>query len=63
VLHLYFCWNENNGIPPEFSEIKLRTLVNALLADVSLHSLQELSLSGRETIETHSSLSDFIHST
>jgi hypothetical protein len=27
---------------PELSEIKLRTLVNAHLADVSLHSLQEL---------------------
>jgi hypothetical protein len=63
VLHLHFCWNENNGIPPELSEIKLRTFVNAHLADVPLHSLQEL-LSGRETIETHSlSLSDFIHST
>jgi hypothetical protein len=43
VLHLHFCWNENNGISPELSEIKLRTLVNAHLADVSLHSLQELS--------------------
>jgi hypothetical protein len=43
VLHLHFFWNENNGIPPELSEIKLRTLVNAHLADASLHSLQELS--------------------
>jgi hypothetical protein len=43
VLHLHFCWNENNGILPELSEIKLRPLVNAHLADVSLHSLQELS--------------------
>jgi hypothetical protein len=42
VLHLHFCWNENNGIPPKLSEIKLRTLVNAHLADISLHSLQEL---------------------
>jgi hypothetical protein len=47
VLHLHFCWNENNGILPELSEIKLRTLVNAHLADVSLHSLQELSLRKR----------------
>jgi hypothetical protein len=42
VLHLRFCWNENNDISPEISEIKLRTLINAHLADVSLHSLQEL---------------------
>jgi hypothetical protein len=43
MLHLNFCWNENNGILPEISEIKLITLFNAHLADVSLHSLQELS--------------------
>jgi hypothetical protein len=42
VLHLHFYWNENTGIPPELSEIKLIILVNAQLADVSLHSLQEL---------------------
>ena len=42
VLHLHFCWNENNDISPELSEIRLGTLVNAHLADVSLHSLQEL---------------------
>jgi hypothetical protein len=24
VLHLHFCWYENNDISPEFSEIKLR---------------------------------------
>jgi hypothetical protein len=41
VLHLHFCWNENNSIPPELSEINSNP-VNALLADVSLHSLQEL---------------------
>jgi hypothetical protein len=35
VLRLPFCWNENNGIPPELSEIKLRTLVNAHLVDIS----------------------------
>jgi hypothetical protein len=44
VLHLHFCWNENKGTSPELSEIKLRTLVNVHLADVSLHSLQELLL-------------------
>jgi hypothetical protein len=49
VLHLHFFWNEDNGIPPELYEIKLKTLVNTHLADASLHSLQEL-LSGRETI-------------
>jgi hypothetical protein len=42
VLHLLFYWNENNDIPPEISEIKLRPVVNAHLVDVSLHSLQEL---------------------
>jgi hypothetical protein len=41
---MHFYWNENNGISPELPEIKLRTLVNAHLADVSLHSLQELLL-------------------
>jgi hypothetical protein len=64
MLLLHFCWNENNGISPELSEIKLRIFVNAHLVDVSLHSLQELSHSGRETIETHSlSLLDFIYLT
>jgi hypothetical protein len=47
VLHLHFCWNENNGISPEISEIKLKTLVNAHLADISLHSLQELLSLGK----------------
>jgi hypothetical protein len=61
--------NEKNAISPELSEIKLRIL--------SIHTLWTFhctpsrnSLSGRETIETHSSpLSDFniqheiIHST
>jgi hypothetical protein len=47
VLHLHFCWFENNGVLLELSKIKLRTLVNALLEDVSLHSLQELSLKKR----------------
>jgi hypothetical protein len=42
VLHMHFYWNENNGISPDLSKIKLRILVNAHLADVSLHSLQEL---------------------
>jgi hypothetical protein len=62
VLHLLFCWNENNGILPELSEIKLKPS--------SMHTLQKFTallegtLLGRETIETHSSpLSEFIHST
>jgi hypothetical protein len=42
VLHLHFCWNEKNGISPDLSEIKFITLINAHLANVSLHSLQEL---------------------
>jgi hypothetical protein len=32
VPHLHFCGNENNGIPPELSEINSEP-VNALLAD------------------------------
>jgi hypothetical protein len=47
VLRLHLCWNENNGIPLKLFEIKLRTLVNAHLADVPLHSLLELSLRKR----------------
>jgi hypothetical protein len=35
VLHLHFYWNKNNSIPHEIFEIKLRTLVNAHLVDVS----------------------------
>jgi hypothetical protein len=38
--------NENNGIPPELSEVNSEP-VNALLADASLHSLQELLLKKR----------------
>jgi hypothetical protein len=36
VLHLHFCWNENNSISLEISEIKLITLFNALLVGTSL---------------------------
>jgi hypothetical protein len=58
VLHLHFYWNENNGISPELSEINSEPCqrtpcrrFTALLAGTSL--------SGRETIETNSSLSNF----
>jgi hypothetical protein len=33
VLNFHFCKNENNINPPELLEMKIQTLVNALLAD------------------------------
>jgi hypothetical protein len=34
VLNLHFYENENNVNPPELSEIKVLTLVNALLSEI-----------------------------
>jgi hypothetical protein len=64
VLHLHFCWNENNGIPPELSEINSEPLSTHSLRTFHCTPCRNFSHSGRETIETHSlSLSDFKHST
>jgi len=62
VLNFHFHKNENNVIPPELSEIETLTPSTHSLGMISLHSLQENSCSDRETIETHSLLSQTLNS-